>query len=55
MTIYTVVAFVLCFVAVGFFLIFPLILANVILVIIASIKTSNGEKYQYPFTILFIK
>ncbi|MCK5259942.1 MAG: DUF4870 domain-containing protein [Candidatus Omnitrophica bacterium] len=55
MTIYTLVAFVLCFVAVGFLLIFPLILANVILVIIAAIKTSNGEKFQYPCTICFIK
>lgn len=55
MTIYTVVAFILCFVAIGFLLIFPVILFNVILVIIASIKTSNGEKFQYPCTIHFIK
>ncbi len=55
MTIYSVVAFILCFVAIGFLLIFPVILFNVVLVIIASIKTSNGEKFQYPCTIHFIK
>jgi uncharacterized Tic20 family protein len=55
MTIYTAVAFILCFIAIGFLLILPLILFNVILVIIASIKISNGEKFKYPYTILFIK
>ena len=55
MTIYTLVAFILCFIAIGFILIFPILLANVVLVIIAAIKTSNGEKFQYPVTIVFIK
>ena len=55
MTIYTVIAFILCFIAIGFLLIFPVILFNVILVIIASVKTSNGEKFHYPCTIHFIK
>ncbi len=55
MTIYTLIAFVLCFVVIGFLLIFPVILFNIILVIIASVKTSNGEKFQYPCTIHFIK
>ena len=55
MTLYTIIAFILCFVAVGFLLIFPIILANVVLVIIAAIKTSNGEKFQYPCTIVLIK
>lgn len=55
MTIYTIIVFILCFVAVGFLLIFPVILANVILIIIASIKTSNGERFHYPCAIHFIK
>jgi len=55
MTIYTLVAFLLCFVYIGFLLIFPIIVANIIFVIIASVKTSNGENYQYPFTFQFIK
>lgn len=29
--------------------------AEFFLIIIAAVKTSNGEKYQYPFTIPFIK
>lgn len=55
MTIYSVVAFILCFVGIGLILIFPIILVNVVLVIIAAIKTSNGEKFQYPCTISLIK
>ncbi|MFM9826874.1 DUF4870 domain-containing protein [Flavobacterium sp.] len=30
-------------------------IAEFILIIYASLKTSNGEKYQYPLTISFIK
>lgn len=30
-------------------------IAEFFLIIIAAVKTSNGEKYQYPFTIPFIK
>jgi len=55
MTIYSLVALVLCFVFIGLLLIFPLILANIVLVVIASIKISNNESYEYPFTIRFIK
>jgi len=55
MTIYTIIAFILCFVAIGFLLIFPVILFNVVLIIIASVKTSNGERFRYPCTIRFIK
>ena len=54
-TIYTGIAFILCFIAIGLLLIFPVILFNVILIIIASVKTSNGEKFHYPCTIRFIK
>ncbi|WP_456421457.1 DUF4870 domain-containing protein [Lutibacter sp.] len=35
--------------------IIPAILLKIILIIIASIKASNGEFYKYPFTIEFIK
>ena len=55
MTIYTLIALALCLVVIGFLIIVPIILANVILVIIASVKTSNGEKFQYPCMIHFIK
>jgi len=55
MTIYFIAAFVLSFVGIGLFLIVPLALTNLILVIIATIKVNNGEKYQYPITIRLIK
>ena len=55
MTIYMYVAFILCFVAIGIPLLILLLLADIILIIIASIKTSKKEKFQYPCTILFIK
>ena len=55
MTLYTLIVFILCFVFVGFLLIFPLILFNVVLIIYASIKESNGEEFTYPLTIRFIK
>jgi len=55
MTIYSLVAFLLCFVVIGFLLLFPLLIANLVFVIMAGIKTSNGEKYAYPLSIRFIK
>lgn len=55
MTLYTMISFILCFVFVGFLLIFPILLFNIVLVIYASIKVSNGEEFKYPFTIRFIK
>ncbi|WP_457617650.1 DUF4870 domain-containing protein [Lutibacter sp.] len=35
--------------------IIPAILLKIVLIIIASMKASNGEFYKYPFTIEFIK
>ncbi|WP_111708113.1 DUF4870 domain-containing protein [Lutibacter citreus] len=35
--------------------IIPALILKVILIITASIKANNGEEYQYPFTIDFIK
>lgn len=32
-----------------------LVIADFVLVVIAAIKVSNGESYQYPFTIRFIQ
>lgn len=55
MTIYTLIAALLIIIKIGFFLVFGLVTANLIFVIIASIKVSNGEHYQYPFKIRIIK
>ena len=55
MTIYGIVAGFLCLIFIGFILLAALAVAEIILVIMASVKTSNGESYQYPFTIRFLK
>jgi len=54
MTIYAIVASLLIFAVVGFVLLPAVLLANLILVIMATIKASNGEPYRYPLTIRFI-
>ena len=55
MAIYAIVAFVLIFVIIGIPLLILLALVDLILVIIASVKTSNGEDYNYPLSIKFFK
>lgn len=55
MTIYAILASILVFVVIGFFLLAILAILDVVLVIIASVKASNGESYQYPLTIRLIK
>jgi uncharacterized Tic20 family protein len=55
MTIYTIVSFFLCFVIIGFLLLPIVLLVDLILVIIASVKANKGDMYRYPFTIRFIK
>ena len=55
MTIYTIVSFFLCFVIIGFLLLPAVLVVDLILVIIASVKANKGDIYRYPFTIRFIK
>jgi uncharacterized Tic20 family protein len=52
--IYDAVAFILCFLLIGIPILILLWLANIVLVIIASIKASEGTLYRYPFTIRFL-
>jgi uncharacterized Tic20 family protein len=62
MLIYTaalaVAAFILMFVLIGF-LLMPLLavlyVADIVVVIIASLKASEGQLYRYPFTLRLIK
>lgn len=54
-TIYMAVAGALCFVLVGFPLLFGFWLANVILVILAAIAANDGKAYRYPFIIRLLK
>lgn len=54
-TIYVAVAGILCFVLIGF-LILPVIgLLWIIFMIIAAVKTGNGEEYKYPLTIRLLQ
>ena len=55
MTIYGCAAFLLMFIGIGFLLVIPLAIANLVLVIIAAVKVSNGQDWQYPITIRFLK
>lgn len=55
MSIYTIVSFFLCFALIGFLLLPVVLLVNLILVVIASVKANSGDTYLYPFTIKFIK
>jgi uncharacterized Tic20 family protein len=55
MTIYGIVAGLLAFVIIGIPLLVALAIADLILVIMASVKVNNGEAFQYPVTIHFLK
>jgi len=54
MLIYDAVAVLLCFVLIGIPILIGLWILNIILVIIASIKASEGQLYRYPLTIRFL-
>ena len=54
-TIYAVVAGLLCLVLIGLLLFPILFVAWVVLMVVAAVKTSNGEEYKYPFTIRLLQ
>ena len=54
MLIYNLVAGVLCLVLIGFVLLVILHFLNLVLVIVASIRASEGRLYRYPLTVRFI-
>ena len=54
MLIYDVVAGILCFILIGIPILILLWLVNTVLVIVASLKASEGKFYRYPFTIRFL-
>src|SRR5207248_9988410 len=54
MLIYDVIAGILCIVLIGIPILIALWVLNTVLVIIASVKTSQGEFYRYPLTIRFL-
>ncbi len=50
-----VVASLLCFIVIGFFIVPIIAIGNIVLVIIGSMKANEGVKYRYPFAIRFLK
>ena len=54
-TIAMFVSILLILVVIGIFLLIAIPIIDLVLVIIAAVKASNGELYRYPLTIRFIK
>ena len=54
MSLYTLLAGLSLFVMIGFVLLPLVLITNLVLVIVASIKASNGEFYRYPLTIRLV-
>ena len=54
-TIYAVVSLVLCLVLVGFLMLIALAIVGILFPIIGGIKANNGELWQYPLAIRFLK
>jgi uncharacterized Tic20 family protein len=52
---YVVLSVPLCFIIIGFPVIFALLTLKVVCITIASIKASKGELFRYPMTIPFIQ
>jgi len=50
-----VVSVLLCLILIGFVLLFVVAIADVVFVVIASMKANQGERYRYPVCIRFIK
>ncbi len=53
--IYYIVAAILMFVVIGVFIAIGLWLFSIVMTIIAALKASEGEHFEYPITIRFIK
>ncbi len=54
-SIYIAVAVGLCFFCLGFIVLPVVLIAWLVFMIIAAVKTSNGEAYSYPLTIRFLQ
>ena len=55
MLIYSIIAGILCLILIGFVLLPILHILNVVFVIVASLRASEGQLYRYPLTIRFLK
>ncbi|MCJ7664057.1 MAG: DUF4870 domain-containing protein, partial [Desulfobacterales bacterium] len=54
-SIYTIIAALLTLVVIGFVLVIALLTFDMVMVIIAAVKSNNGERYRYPLCMRFIK
>jgi uncharacterized Tic20 family protein len=54
LVIYFLISFVLCFVVIGFFLLIGLVLFSLIFVIVAGVKSNEGEYYRYPMCLRLV-
>lgn len=55
MLIAAIVSIILMFVFIGFLLIGVVIIFQIVMIIVASIKANEGVRYRYPYNIRFIK
>lgn len=55
MTLYCIVAGILCLVLIGFLLLAVLVIFGLITMIQATIKANEGEFYRYPFCLRLVK
>ena len=49
------ISLILIFIIIGIFMIWALIIANLVLCIVAGVKANSGESYRYPFALRLIK
>jgi uncharacterized Tic20 family protein len=54
-TIAMLICFLLSFIVIGIPLLVAVIIYNVIMIIIATVKANNGEHYRYPITLRLVK
>jgi len=54
-TIYAIASFVLMFVLIGFLTILGVAIMGVVFPIVGAVKANNGELWEYPLTIKFLK
>jgi len=54
-SLYAIIAALLTLVVIGAVLLIALVIFDVIMVIIASVRANNGERYRYPLCMRFIK
>lgn len=55
MTLWVIASAILILLVIGIFALIALGILNLILIIVASVKSNNGERFKYPLSIEFIR